>query len=218
MLRSKILSCFRSLGLGRMSGALVLIWKSVKTYKKNLSVKASGSPVLYNTVWLKTCVCCVLDWKKTQCKCWAVFLSLPELISCDMLCIHDLHKISFVREYLIILSRMSNLNLILEPIIANFSSAARCQVVNMVLILSLSFGAPDFLHTSDRQPGGGGGTAVTIAWLQWWAFWCTVLSCKEFQGATPRIAQHLWKVLFLLLQLCIATIQCGVHWFGPVSV
>lgn len=68
-----------------------------------------------------------------------------------MLCIHDLHKISFVREYLIILSRMSNLNLILEPIIANFSSAAKCQVVSVVLILSLSFGTPDFLHTSDRQ-------------------------------------------------------------------
>lgn len=68
-----------------------------------------------------------------------------------MLCIHDLHKISFVGEYLIILSRMSNLNLILEPTIANFLSAAKCQVVGMVLILSLSFGAHDFLCTSDRQ-------------------------------------------------------------------
>lgn len=77
-----------------------------------------------------------------------------------MLCTHDLHKISFVREYLIILSRMSNLNLILKPTITNFFSAAKCQIVSVVLILSLSFGACDFLHTSDKQ-------RVKADWWSW---------------------------------------------------
>lgn len=68
-----------------------------------------------------------------------------------MLCIHDLHKISFAREYPIILSRMSNHNLILEPTIANLLSAAKSQVVSMVLVLNFqSFGAPDFLVSSDN--------------------------------------------------------------------
>lgn len=168
------------------------------------------------------CVVCAGLEENTMCKCWAVFLSLAELIFSDMLCINDLHKISYVREYLIILSSMSNLNLILEPAIANFLSAAKCQVVNMVLILSLSFGARDFLRTSDQQKGKADwwnwkDCSVTTAWLQWWALCCPVLSCKEFYGAIPCIAQHLWKVLFLLLQLCIATIQCRVYWFCPVS-
>lgn len=58
------------------------------------------------------------------------------------------------------LSRMSNLNLNLEPTIANFLSTAKCQVVSMVLILSLSFGAHDFLHTSDKQK-------VKADWWNW---------------------------------------------------
>lgn len=93
----------------------------------------------------------------------------------------------------------------------------------MVLILSLSFGAHDFLHSSDKQKVKADwcnwkDCSVAIAWLQWWALCCTVLSCKEFQGATLHVSQHPWKVFFLVREVCIATIQCGVYWFCPVSV
>lgn len=58
------------------------------------------------------------------------------------------------------LSRMSNLNLILEPTIANFFRAAKCQVVSLVLIQNVSFGACDFLCTSDKQE-------VKADWWNW---------------------------------------------------
>lgn len=69
-----------------------------------------------------------------------------------MLCIRDLHKTSFAREYPIILSRMSNLNLILESTVANSLSAVRSEIASMVLVLNhYFFRAPDGLLSSDNQ-------------------------------------------------------------------
>ncbi|RMC11673.1 hypothetical protein DUI87_11795 [Hirundo rustica rustica] len=48
----------------------------------------------------------------------------------------------------------------IKPTIANFLSAAKCRVVSVVLILSLSFGARDFLCTSDEQKVQNGGKIV----------------------------------------------------------
>lgn len=67
---------------------------------------------------------------------------MAELISSDMLCMHGLPKISFAREYPIILSRMSNLNLILGPTIANWLSAAKSQVGSMVSVLNFDSWGP----------------------------------------------------------------------------
>lgn len=122
--------------------------------------------------------------ENTDCKYWAAVLSLAELTFSDMLCIRDLHKTSFA----IVLSRMSNLNLILESTVANSLSAVRSEVASMVLVLNFYFfRAPDGLLSSDNQKVKADwwnwkDCSMAVTWLQWWAVYCVycTIQCAPF--------------------------------------